>query len=168
MFDILPSSALPSEVELSLEMATLRDRTRKLFKELPAGAERDSVLHALGRVGRPSLRHKILHRAKFLLEKIPTQLPELSLVVDLAVDCRNHYVHGSEPKIEYSKNFFECVPFLTNALEFIFAASDLVQAGWEIDAWSRQGTTMSHPFARFVLNYDHGREGLKQLLAESV
>ena len=165
MFDILPSSALPSEVDLSSEMATLRDKSRKLFKELPASTERDSVLAALGRVGQPSLRHKILHRANFILEKIPTKLPELSFVVDLAVDCRNHYVHGSIPKIEYSKSFFECVPFLTNALEFIFAASDLVQAGWDIDAWSRQGTTMSHPFARFLWNYDQGCEDLKQLVA---
>ena len=93
-----------------------------------------------------SLRKKIDYRAEMLAEIFSTDFPDLSKVIQLAVDCRNHYVHGSLAKIDYSKHFFETVPFLTNTLEFIFAATDLIESGWDAKTWRTQSTTMSHPF----------------------
>jgi hypothetical protein len=58
--------------------------------------------------------------------------PDSYLVLDEAVNCRNHYVHGSRAKIDDQEHFFETVPFFTDTLEFVFAASDLIEAGWNI------------------------------------
>jgi hypothetical protein len=89
-------------------------------------------------------------RAKLITDKI--RFPELELVVDQAIDCRNYYVHGSGTKIDYSRNT-DLVTFFTDTLEFIFAASDLVESGWDITAWANQGTTCSHPFGRYLIDY---------------
>ena len=55
MFDILPASAVPNDVELSDELQKAKAEARRIFKDLPRSAERDSVLGALGRLGKASL-----------------------------------------------------------------------------------------------------------------
>src|SRR5690606_40268316 len=57
----------------------------------------------------------------------PTLFPELDLVVDQAVNCRNFYVHGSASAIDYSTNFDQ-VQFFTDTLEFVFGISDLLRS----------------------------------------
>jgi hypothetical protein len=57
--------------------------------------------------------------------------------------------------------------FFTNTLEFVFAASDLIEAGWDIKAWSEIGTVMSHPFGAYRLTYTRNLEELKALLPAS-
>ena len=79
------------------------------------------------------------------------------------VNCRNFYVHGSDGSFDYNANF-DAVTFFTQTLEFVFAASDLVDAGWDITGWSKTSTTMSHPFARYRVNYKTELEELKILL----
>ena len=81
-----------------------------------------------------------------------------------AVNCRNFYVHGGDASLDYNANF-DRVTFFTQTLEFVFAASDLVEAGWDIKAWSTTGTTMSHPFTRYRINYAQELQALKALLA---
>ncbi len=163
MFDILPSSAVPPDVQLSEELKAAKEECRKIFQQLEVSSERDSVLNALGRVGKSNLKQKIRHRAQPLIEAVGKRFPELVTVTDEAVNCRNHYVHGSEPRFNYSDNF-GTVFFLTNTLEFVFAASDLIEAGWDVKAWSELSTTMSHPFARYRINYDLHLKELKALL----
>ena len=68
------------------------------------------------------------------------------------VNCRNYYIHGGEPRFDYSANF-DAVAFFIDTLEFVFATSDLIEAGWDVMAWSGIATTMSHPFARCRVNY---------------
>jgi len=166
MFDILPSSAVSPDVQLSEELKTAKEDCRKIFSRLPWCPERDSVLGALGRVGKSGLKQKIRHRAQFLIDAVGKRFPELVTVTDEAVNCRNHYVHGSDPRFNYSENF-SAVMFFTDTLEFVFAASDLIEAGWDVKAWSEIGTTMSHPFARYRINYvEHLRE-VKALLPRS-
>jgi len=87
-------------------------------------------------------------------------------VLALAVNCRNHYVHGTPPKADYTRHFFETVPFLTESLEFVFGTSDLMDAGWDFGAFTQQGTTMSHPFGSFLVNYAHALETLNSALPE--
>ena len=45
------------------------------------------------------------------------------------------------------------VPFLTNALEFIFAASDFIDAGWDAAKWYPNAGGWGHNFARFRNEY---------------
>jgi ApeA N-terminal domain 1/Apea-like HEPN len=164
MFHILPSSAVPVDVELSEEQKSARDAARKAFRALPPSAERDSVLGALGRMGKSSLKHKIRHRAKWVLDHAGAQFPELTTVCDEAVNCRNFYVHGTEPVFDYEANS-DARSFFADTLEWVFAASDLVEAGWNIDAWLGRGSSMSSQFARYHVNYRLGLQELNRLLS---
>ncbi len=163
MFDILPPSACPETVTLPPDLDQTRDNARKAFEALPASPERDSVLGALGRIGKATLKRKIRSRAKLITDIVGDRFPELEVVVDQAVDCRNYYVHGSTAKIDYSKHFDQ-IQFFTDTLEFVFAASDLVESGWDINAWTKQMSTLSHPFGQYRVNYALQLSELKKLL----
>jgi ApeA N-terminal domain 1 len=163
MFDILPSSAYPEPVSLSSELAEARKNARMAFKALPPTPERDSVLGALGRIGQATLKRKVQSRAKLITNIVGNRFPDLELVVNQAVDCRNYYVHGSDAKIDYSKHFAQ-VYFFTDTLEFIFAASDLVESGWDITSWTSKGSTLSHPFSQYCFNYSQNLSALKELI----
>lgn len=164
MFDILPDPAVPADVPLTKELEDAKTASRALFKALPSSPERDSVLNALGRLGKASLKRKVRARAKLILDRIPARFPELELVIDEAVDCRNYFVHGSRAKMDYNDEFGQVV-FFTETLEFIFAASDLIECGWNIEEWSKQSSTVSHPFDRIRLDYEPRLKDLKRALA---
>lgn len=70
---------------------------------------------------------------------------------------------GFEPKIDYGDRSFP-LAFLTDALEFVFAASDLIESGREAAAWSKRSSVMAHPFSRFRLDYAQNLTDLKNLL----
>jgi hypothetical protein len=163
MFDILPSSAVPPDVQLSDELKAAKEAGRNTFLPLPSSPERDSVLGALGRIGKASLKQKVRHRAHRIVDAVGERFPELLTVTDEAVNCRNYYVHGGEPRFDYNRNF-NTVSFFTETLEFVFAASDLIEAGWDVKTWAKVPTTMSHPFARFRANYAAQLHELKILL----
>lgn len=163
MFDILPSSAVPPKISLPKEIRDARDSCIGIFKELPPSPERDSILSALGRIGKSALKQKIRHRAKFITEKVGERFPDLFMVIDEAVNCRNHYVHGSEPRFDYS-NEFDSVVFFITTLEFVFAASDLIEAGWDIGVWCKSHTTMDHPFGVYRIHYAENLQKLRSLL----
>jgi Apea-like HEPN len=75
-----------------------------------------------------TLKRKIQGRAKLITNIVKDKFPELDMVVDQAVNCRNYYVHGSPAKFDYGKHI-DHVHFFTDTLEFVFAASDLLEAG---------------------------------------
>jgi HEPN superfamily Apea-like protein len=164
MFDILPANAVPLHVDLPEDLRTARSETRQIFKTLPKSFERDSVLSALGRLGTATLKHKARHRGQIVLAEAGERFPDLLLVLEEAVNCRNHYVHGSPARIDYRNHFFETVSFFTETLEFVFAASDLIEAGWGIGPWLKKGTSMSHPFGTYRVSYNDGVRALKALL----
>ncbi len=163
MFDILPKSAVPNDVKLPAGLLDAKKHCRKIFYALPDSYERSSVLNALGRVGRASLKHKTRYRAQYVIDVIGERFPELVLVLDEAVNCRNHYVHGSTSKIDYSQNF-DIVSFFTDTLEFVFAASELIEVGWDIKAFIETPTSMTHPFGAYRVNYDRHLQALKALV----
>jgi hypothetical protein len=163
MFDILPPTAVPSDNPLSPELEQARASSRDLFKKLQVTPERASVLGCLGRLGKSSLKRKIRHRVMFLIDHASEAFPELILVTDEAVNCRNYYVHGSDGSFDYNKNF-DTVVFFTDTLEFVFAASDLIEAGWNFKHWLKQGTSMSHPFGRYKVVYQNSLQQLLSLL----
>lgn len=163
MFDILPKSAIPTQIELTEKMKIARDAARKDFRALPKSPERDSILGALGRIKKPNLKQKVRHRLKQLRQVLPNIFPDLELVCDEAVNCRNHYVHGGPSRFDYSNNFATVV-FFTETLEFVFAASDLIESGWNIQKWIDKQPQYSHPFGRYRINYFHQLQSLKSCL----
>jgi hypothetical protein len=163
MFDILPPSAVPQGVELPAELLEAKSKCRELFTALNESPERDSVLSALGRIGKSGLRSKACHWASILSDGLGKALDEIDLVLAEAVKCRNHYVHGSEASFDYAQNF-DIVTFFIDALEFVFAASDLAECGWSVSTWRERGSSLTHPFARFLSNYPPRLKALKKLL----
>jgi len=163
MFDILPKSAIPQDVDLTADLRQAKTDCEKVFKNLPDSFERNSVLNALGRVGKASLKHKARHRGQLVVTAFGGRPSELLLVLDAAVDCRNHYVHGTSSRIDYSKNS-DVVVFLTNTLEFVFGASELVEAGWDIQRFAGRGSTMTHPYGSYLVTYKSNLEALKALI----
>lgn len=115
-------------------------------------AERDSVLGDLGRVGRRVLKRKIRERARVIQLAIGEELPDFEIVLDLAVECRNRFVHGTDAKLTYEQNL-EFMSFFTRALQFVFAASDLADCGWDLQKWSSGTSGGGHPFAHFRVFY---------------
>lgn len=166
MFDILPISAAPKNVTIPSEVLEAKQRCQEIFESLPDSYERSSVLNALGRLGMASLRHKTRHRGQYVEDATGERFPSLALVLDEAINCRNHYVHGSSTKIDYSENF-DMVTFFTDTLEFVFAASELIEFGWNIRAFMEKGTTMSHPFGAYRVNYDERLKKFKALVAKA-
>ena len=163
IFDLLPIADFPDPETPPINLYCATEKAKEIFQSLPPSVERDSVLGALGRVGKWILKRKIRHRSRILLDKIEKSLPDLSLVTDEAVNCRNHYVHGSPSRIDYSKHSHVTI-FLTNTLEFVFAASDLVEAGWDIADWRKTGAHVNHPFGRYLHSYSTELAQLKSLL----
>lgn len=165
MFDILPSSAVPKDAELTEELSKAKEECRKIFLPLPDSYERQSVLNALGRVGKASLKHKTRFRAQFVVGAVGERFPDMLRVLDEAIDCRNYYVHGTEARMDYDAHF-HVVTFFTDTLEFVFAAAELIEAGWNIRNFVDTWTTGSHPFGSYRINYEFRRKALNDILME--
>jgi hypothetical protein len=163
IFDILPASAGPTEVAIATELENATNLSRAAFRALEPSPERDSVLGALGRIGKASLKRKIRYRVEMIRKEVAQWFPDLPTVTDEAVNCRNYYVHASEARFNYDRHF-DAVVFFIDVLEFVFAASDFVEAGWNITDWCGRATLMSHPFSRLRINYALRLEELKKLL----
>ncbi|RRI02299.1 hypothetical protein EH240_12590 [Mesorhizobium tamadayense] len=88
-------------------------------------------------------------RAAPIIEALDDKFPELTWVLDEAVNCRNHYVHGTLGKVDYAANFQDSAGFFTKSLEFVFAASDWIEAGWDIKAWAARSSSLTHPFFEY-------------------
>ena len=167
MFDILPASAVPSEIALAPTVVEAKNRCRDIFKKLPKTPERDSVLSALGRLGMSSLRRKIHHRGEPVRNALGARFADLMYVCDQAVVCRNHYVHGSAAACDYRVNFFDTVVFFTDTLEFVFGTSDLLQSGWDMNEWTKRYGGHSHRFGEYLNTYRESLAKLQALLGVS-
>lgn len=165
MFDLLPSSHVPKTKEVDTSMREAMVQCRKTFSDLPDSFARQSVLSTLGRIGKASLRDKINHRADKIIEVAGDKFPELYLPCSQAVLCRNHYVHGSAGSFDYQKHFTEFA-FIVDTLEFVFAASDLLDLGWDMRRWMSQGVTMTHSLGVYIINYSQNISRLKQLIGK--
>ena len=162
VFDLLPTKVVSEKIDFPEYCKEALEQCREAFKKLPKGGLREHALNILGLVDSVSkLRSRIRHRAKYITNKIGTKLPELSKVTDIAVNCRNYYVHANSSDIGYEEVIF----FLTDTLEFVFVASDLIESGWDIEDWYEKGYTRDHPFGFYLLNYRENLEDLKNLLS---
>jgi hypothetical protein len=155
LFDILPADAVPFPATLPDDLAATRDACVRMFREYPPGIDRDSALSALGRLGQSSLPKKVAHRASIVETKLGPRFSSLHLAAKFAVKVRNFFVHGSAGDIDYSK-VEHLVPFLTDTLEFIFAASDFIDAGWDAQRWTSEAHGWGHTFSRYRSEFDTG------------
>ena len=161
MFDLLPAESFPEAPPVPRDVLDAKRRARDLFRNVSRGPERNSVLGALGRVGAWSLKQRIRHRTAVLSAQIGNLTPEIDEVTDAAVDCRNQYVHGTPAGLACG----DLRVFLTNTLEFVFGASDLVDAGWDIGDWARRGHHGYHPFGTYLVGYEANLKRLKEAKA---
>ena len=146
MFDLLPAEAFPCDSGIPEELESARDKCQEIFRRLPDSPDRHSVLSALGRVGKNSpLKKKVRLRAQLVIDQVgESNVPRLLETIDEAVDCRNRYVHGprNDGNADYEPGK---IRFLTETLEFVFAASGLIEVGWDMKAWSSEGEYPDHP-----------------------
>lgn len=82
--------------------------------------------------------------------------PDLEKLLKIAVKTRNHFVHGSPLPFEKVEDF---LALMTDALEFAFIVSDLIECGWQANIWSHKPKTANHPFSRFLVSYREGIDG---------
>ena len=95
------------------------------------------------------LKKKVRAKADVLLGELGNQdLPRLHEVTDHAIDCRNHYVHGTAAKLNYE----HALVFLTNTLEFVYGVSQLIECGWNSECLRRMHPA-DHPFSGYLGNY---------------
>lgn len=161
MFDLLPESHAPKRKEVDNYLKEAVNRCRIIFKALEDSSAKQSVLSSLGRVGTASLRDKIRHRAEKVVKVLGDDFSDIYMPCDQAVLARNHYVHGSKPSFDYREHITEFA-FIADTLDFVFASSDLMELGWDLKGWIAEGTSMSHAFGTYLVNY---RENIRRLNA---
>lgn len=153
MFDLLPDNAAPSNSALEGRLEDAVRQSRKLFNGLPEGEKRNIILGDLGRLKKPSLKEKVRYRCQVISNRIGASIPNICEVTDAAVDLRNIFVHGSTASVARKDKLQESISFLTDTLEFVFCASDLVESGWKIEAWHEKQKGAGHPFANYLRSY---------------
>lgn len=159
LFDLLPSEDVPTSVALPDDLLEVAAAAKKAFKDLPPSAERESVLGAISRLGSPTMNARVQHRSEIVLDELRPYFPDLSKVLRLAVKCRNYFVHGPSKGFDYSV-VQPFLPFLTDALEFTFVVSDLIESGWDVQRWKHAHHSMGHPFVTFRESYKDQRQRL--------
>jgi hypothetical protein len=165
IFDILPDTAFPPIPPMPTEVEVARDKARALFKALPDSSDRASVLGALGRVGKMSLKRKIGSRVKLISDKCGARFVDLLKITEKAVNCRNYFVHGGDQEFQYADNY-PLIWFFVDTLEFVFGASDLIDAGWEVNHWLGEGSTMTHPFGVYKVQYKENLQRFKHMFPD--
>nr|VFK50635.1 MAG: hypothetical protein BECKTC1821D_GA0114238_11157 [Candidatus Kentron sp. TC] len=165
MFDILPAEAVPPPTPLPDDLAKSQAKCLTILKKRSPSQDRDSAISALKRMGKPSLPKKVQHRTTTVVRHLGPRFDELKYVVKIAVQCRNYFVHGGS-----DFNFRAIEPFmgfLTDALEFVFAASDLIEAGWDAARWNNDSHGDGHTFARFRSIYEIQLRELRRAMERS-
>ena len=154
-FDLLPSEDKPKFPPLPDNIEkVLKDASRKIRSYMDAGTQREDILNALGRLRKNKrLRSIVEHRAEVVLDHFGRdRLRQLRDVIRLSVTCRNYYTHGPDDlnsdDVDYAD--FDTVLFLTETLEFIYGASELLICGWDP---ARSLRDESHPLGGYVGSY---------------
>lgn len=113
--------------------------------------------------GESKLRWKIGQRADVVRRALGEEaLPGLHDAIRAAVACRNHLVHGPDKSgFNYSAAQHH-LPFLTDCLEFIFEASDLIDCGWDARSWCAKYKGTAHSLASFLWGYSEQSAHLRQ------
>lgn len=155
MFDL--TSAM-SPVEIPKDLADVREECLIALKALPRSDERDSAIMALSRIGTPTLMKKVQSRVAVLRPHFV--LKDLEKVLRQAIKCRNYFVHGPGDKSFNVSVAANHKAFLTETLEFVFAAAELIDCGWAAGAWRLRPHTGHHWFSRYLSEYEESSRDL--------
>lgn len=153
IFDLLPKEAIPSDAKIGSSLKEAIEESRAIFEKLGNSQKCQQILGYLGRFKKPTLKEKIRYRSSFIASAIGDAIPDIDTVTDAAVDLRNIYVHGSSFGRNRTAKLQESICFLTDTLEFVFCASDFVEAGWDLERWHTKPKGMGHPFAQYLHAY---------------
>jgi hypothetical protein len=154
LFDL---TAVLKPVEIPKELADVRKDCLVALRALPRSDERDSAIMALSRIGAPTLMKKVLSRVAIMRHHFI--LENLDEVLRQAVKCRNYFVHGSGDKSLNISVVTRHKVFLTETLEFVFAAAELIDCGWDASAWRLRPHTGHHWFSRYISEYAESSGG---------
>ncbi len=147
--------------EVPPELAKVRDDCLLALKALSRSDDRDSAIGALSRIGTLTLMKKVLSRAAVL--RCHFHLEDLDTVLRQAILCRNYFVHGpGDTRFKYDV-VESHTSFLTEVLEFVFAAAELIECGWAARDWRTRPHTGYHWFSRFISDYSQAK---KELLSD--
>lgn len=155
LFDLSIGS---SPEEISPELAQAKEECLRILRATPRSDDRDGAIQALHRIGSLTLAKKILARAELLRGHF--QMADLDKVLKQAILFRNYFVHGSSDtrfKYEVVEPYHV---FLTETLEFVFAAADLIECGWAGGIWYSRPHTANHWFTRYLSDYDRASRAL--------
>ncbi|WP_342653507.1 HEPN domain-containing protein [Pseudomonas sp. F3-2] len=151
-FDILPKDVYPEIAKPSQELLEAKSACKRILNSLPASEEKEGALNTLAYWGGMTLKKKIISRASIVQRALAEPLKDLEAILKTACDVRNYYVHGTD---RIGIHHFETLqPLLTDALEFTFIASDLIECGWDINRWINRGISISHPLSFFYRTYE--------------
>ncbi|QQE89288.1 HEPN domain-containing protein [Azotobacter chroococcum] len=150
-FDILPDSTYPETGELSAATLEARKQCKAIIRALEPGPEKEQASNTLSFWGGKSLKLKVLSRSRIIHNAFGDDFAELDSVLITAVLARNYFVHGTN-KFGY-EHYDGLISFLTDALEFVFIASDLIECGWDAKRWAARRPGFSHPLAAFYRSY---------------
>ena len=167
VFDLLPSDGYVRSAALSEELTDAIEKAKAIFISLAECDERNDMLGYLGHIGGWRLKNKIKHRAKGIIDTIGDVVPELELVVSEAVNLRNYCVHGTQGRGSIDQKL-GLLGFFSNSLEFVFFASDLVDAGWDISEWHQKPKPLGHPFHDYLVYYQENLSRLKTALSSAL
>jgi hypothetical protein len=164
-FDILPSNATIANKIISDEYSAARDECIKILERLPSSEDRGAAIGVMKRWGRANLRSKTLHRAKIVKMHIPQIIHGIDRILILAIKTRNYFVHGSD-EFNYKK-YEDFLPLFTDALEFVFSASDMIECGWDPKPWLKSHPSHSHNYSYFINSFKTEIDLIKLVDGES-
>lgn len=150
-FDILPESTYPEAGELSKPASEAREKCKAIMRALDSGEERTQIMNTLTFWSGKNLTLKVLSRSRMVHEVLGASLPDIDEVLKVAIKARNYFVHGTD-KFGW-KHYSELLSFFTDALEFVFVASDLIECGWDAKSWAARRPGYSHPLGAFMKSY---------------
>ncbi|MGG7094015.1 HEPN domain-containing protein [Shewanella indica] len=151
MFDIIPDEEYCNNNQLPDDLIAAREKCKNIFKSLNHSPERDSILGALGRIGKLTLKNKVKERAAVMSNITKLELEDFDFVINQCIDCRNYFVHGSVKRFDYFAQS-DLVHFFIDTLEFIFGISELAEAGWDFNRWKNDYRGF-HPYSSYLSSY---------------
>lgn len=150
-FDILPDATFPEVGELSAATLEARRQCKIIIRSLEPGPEKEQASNTLSFWGGRSLKIKVLSRSRIVHDSFGDYFAELDSILTIAISARNYFVHGTN-KFGY-EHYDHLISLLTDALEFVFVASDLIECGWDAKRWAATRPGFSHPLAAFYRSY---------------
>lgn len=158
-FELLPDEDKPEPKRLAEDvLAILADARKGIKAAMDDGPSRQDLLNSLGRIRKNKrLCALVEHRAALVMKHLERdKLPDLECMIRLAVHCRHYYTHGGDERNGGLVDFGDShvVHFLTQTLEFIYGASELLECGWDP---TTSAADEDHPIKAYVGSYARAR-----------